>query len=41
MKAFKDSKNKVRLFRPLLNMVRLRNSSLRLTLPDFCEHEAV
>ena len=35
MKAFKDEKGKIRLFRPNLNINRLRNSCLRLKLPDF------
>jgi len=39
MKAFKDEKKQIRLFRPLLNMNRLRNSSRRLTLPDFSSEE--
>jgi branched-subunit amino acid aminotransferase/4-amino-4-deoxychorismate lyase len=39
MKAFKDDKNQIRLFRPHLNMNRLRNSCKRLTLPDFDSDE--
>lgn len=35
MKAFKDKKNNVRLFRPDLNMNRFRRSCLRISLPDF------
>jgi branched-chain amino acid aminotransferase len=39
MKAFKDTNNQIRLFRPLLNMNRLRHSCRRLTLPDFSSEE--
>ena len=39
MKAFKDEKKRIRLFRPELNMNRLRNSCKRLTLPDFDSKE--
>lgn len=35
MKAFRDSKGNVRLFRPMLNMNRFRRSCLRISLPDF------
>lgn len=33
MKAFKDEKGRPRLFRPHLNITRLRRSSLRAGLP--------
>lgn len=35
MKAYKDSKGQVRLFRPAMNMARLNNSSARIALPNF------
>jgi branched-chain amino acid aminotransferase len=35
MKAYKDSKGKVRLFRPTKNMARLNKSSARIALPTF------
>ena len=35
LKAFKDSKGRVRLFRADLNMNRLRRSCMRISLPDF------
>lgn len=35
MKAYKDDQGRIRLFRPQLNMSRLRRSSLRIGLPDF------
>jgi branched-subunit amino acid aminotransferase/4-amino-4-deoxychorismate lyase len=33
MKAYKDDKDRIRLFRPELNMNRLRNSCHRIGLP--------
>ena len=33
MKAFKDDQGRPRLFRPSLNLTRLRRSSLRVGLP--------
>ncbi|KAK9695961.1 branched-chain-amino-acid transaminase bat2 [Basidiobolus ranarum] len=41
MKAYKDKKGRVRLFRPDLNMNRLRRSSERLTLPTFDTNELI
>jgi branched-chain amino acid aminotransferase len=35
MKAYKDQAGKVRLFRPDMNMARLRRSGARIALPDF------
>lgn len=35
MKAYKDSKGKIRLFRPDKNMARLNKSSARIALPQF------
>ena len=35
LKAYKNTMGKVRLFRPECNAMRLKRSSLRLTLPDF------
>lgn len=35
MKAYKDARGRLRLFRPDMNMDRLRRSAARLTLPDF------
>ncbi|ORY75433.1 branched-chain-amino-acid aminotransferase [Protomyces lactucae-debilis] len=35
MKAYKDKAGKVRLFRPDMNMARLRRSGARIALPDF------
>lgn len=34
MKAYKDSKGKVRLFRPDMNMKRMNNSMTRLAMPE-------
>lgn len=39
MKAYKDEKGRIRLFRPHLNMFRIRRSSLRVGLPDFSGSE--
>ena len=33
MKAYKDKKGQLRLFRPMLNMNRMYNSANRLALP--------
>lgn len=33
MKAYKDAKNRIRLFRPLDNMDRMNRSAVRLSLP--------
>lgn len=41
MKAFRDKKGTIRLFRPQLNLTRLRHSARRLTLPDFNSDEAL
>src|SRR5690348_7828570 len=35
MKAYKDSKGQVRLFRPTQNMARMNKSSARIALPTF------
>lgn len=35
MKAYKDSKGGIRLFRPDLNMARLNRSAARIALPKF------
>lgn len=37
MKAFKDANGKIRLFRPHLNMNRLRRSCMRISLPVFIQ----
>jgi branched-chain amino acid aminotransferase len=39
MKAYKDKKGNIRLFRPDMNMKRLNSSCSRLTLPTFDEKE--
>lgn len=39
MKAYKDEKGKIRMFRPECNMQRLLNSSRRISLPDFDGNE--
>ncbi|ELK24708.1 Branched-chain-amino-acid aminotransferase, cytosolic [Myotis davidii] len=39
MKAFRDVDNKIRLFRPHLNMDRMHRSALRATLPGFDKEE--
>lgn len=39
MKAYKDSKGKIRLFRPECNMYRFLSSSRRISLPDFDGNE--
>ncbi|XP_036156947.1 branched-chain-amino-acid aminotransferase, cytosolic isoform X3 [Myotis myotis] len=39
MKAFRDVDNKIRLFRPNLNMDRMHRSALRATLPGFDKEE--
>jgi len=41
MKAYKDSKGRIRLFRPECNMNRMRVSSIRLALPDFNPEELI
>ncbi|KAI3649856.1 hypothetical protein MP228_005488 [Amoeboaphelidium protococcarum] len=35
MKAYKDKQGQIRMFRPDMNMKRLKRSAARLTLPDF------
>lgn len=37
MKAYKDAKGKVRLFRPEKNIQRLNTSAVRIALPSFDE----
>ncbi len=39
MKAYKDAKGKIRLFRPEMNMARFARSCQRLTLPSFDKTE--
>jgi len=39
LKAYKDSKDQVRLFRPIENMMRMNNSAQRLCLPTFHEEK--
>jgi len=39
MKAYKDSKGKIRLFRPEKNMERMNNSASRLAMPNFNGNE--
>ena len=39
MKAFRDKKDKIRLFRPELNMSRFHSSCIRTTLPGFDQVE--
>jgi branched-chain amino acid aminotransferase len=41
MKAYRNDKGEVRLFRPWCNALRLKRSSQRLTLPDFDGQELV
>jgi branched-chain amino acid aminotransferase len=41
MKAYRNSKGEIRLFRPWCNALRLKRSSLRLTLPDFDGNELI
>ena len=41
MKAYRNTKGEVRLFRPECNMVRLKRSTVRLTLPDFDGNEYI
>ena len=41
LKAYKNEKGEVRLFRPWCNALRLKRSSTRLTLPDFDGNELV
>ncbi|GMR47121.1 hypothetical protein PMAYCL1PPCAC_17316, partial [Pristionchus mayeri] len=36
LKAFRGVDNKIRMFRPEMNMARLRRSARRAALPDFC-----
>jgi branched-chain amino acid aminotransferase len=35
MKAYKDNKGQIRLFRPAMNMARMNNSAARIALPNF------
>jgi len=39
MKAYRDKKGKIRLFRPEKNVERFLSSCERVTLPSFCEKE--
>ena len=41
MKAYRNDKGEVRVFRPDCNMRRFKRSSNRLTLPDFGGHEVM
>lgn len=41
LKAYRNSKGEVRLFRPWCNALRFKKSSVRLTLPDFDGNELV
>lgn len=41
MKAYRNDKGEVRVFRPDCNMRRFKRSSNRLTLPDFDGHEVM
>jgi branched-chain amino acid aminotransferase len=41
MKAYKDDKGKIRLFRPECNALRLKKSSHRMSLPDFDGNEFI
>uniref|UniRef100_UPI00398F34CD branched-chain-amino-acid aminotransferase, cytosolic-like isoform X1 n=1 Tax=Pristiophorus japonicus TaxID=55135 RepID=UPI00398F34CD len=41
MKAFRGADNKIRMFRPDLNMERMHRSALRACLPDFDKEELV
>lgn len=41
MKAYKDDQGKIRLFRPECNALRLKKSSIRMSLPDFDGNEFV
>jgi len=41
LKDYRNNKEEIRLFRPWCNMLRLKRSSLRLTLPDFDGHELI
>lgn len=41
LKAYKNEKGEVRLFRPWCNALRLKRASTRLTLPDFDGNELV
>ena len=35
LKAYKNEKGEVRLFRPACNMMRFKHSSMKIALPDF------
>lgn len=35
MKAYKDKKGNIRLFRPMMNLIRMNNSATRLAMPNF------
>jgi branched-chain amino acid aminotransferase len=41
LKAYRNKQGEVRLFRPEANAMRLKRSSMRLTLPDFDGSELV
>jgi branched-chain amino acid aminotransferase len=41
MKAYKNSEGKIRLFRPECNALRLKRSSVRISLPDFDGEEFI
>ncbi|VDM82770.1 unnamed protein product [Strongylus vulgaris] len=41
MKAYRGVDNRIRLFRPELNMARMRKSAERSTLPDFDGNELI
>lgn len=41
MKAYKDKKGNLRLFRPMLNMARMENSAKRLALPTFNKEQVL
>jgi branched-chain amino acid aminotransferase len=41
LKAYRNASGSIRLFRPEANAMRLKRSSVRLTLPDFDGNELV
>ena len=41
MKAYKDDKGRIRLFRPYANANRMRHASMRCSLPDYDPKELV
>lgn len=41
MKAYKDQKGTIRIFRPECNALRFKKSSTRISLPDFDGNEFI